>query len=286
MDPNEGSEVLEESEDLSTEETAPEGVEEADEAPAPEARRYKVKVDGQEVEVDEATLLKDYQLAKASHARMQQAAQLRADAESQIAQVRALAEQTKQDPRSLFKALGLDARAFAEALLTEEIENELLTDDEKDYRRLKAWEKKHQEEISQRQKKEQLEKAEALTQQAGDEVESEIVDAFRSRGIQPTPDLVASVAELMEASLNGEGPCMKASVAIERLAPEQRRRAVNWLDTQDPETLEREYPSLYKKILQHAANKSSSVPAFERGIGQKKQASAPRAKTWEELMKD
>ena len=97
----EGAETTETAEGLETQ---------VETTPAPEVRRHKVKVDGEELEVDEATLLKDYQLARASHARMQEAARLRQEAEAQVAQIRALAEQTRQDPRTIFKALGLEIK--------------------------------------------------------------------------------------------------------------------------------------------------------------------------------
>ena len=285
MDPGKGTESVDTGEEIASEE-ATEG-EEAVEAPVvPEVRRHKVKVDKEEFDVDEATLIRDYQLAKASYAKMQEAATMRQQAEEQIAQVRALAESTKQDPRALFKALGLDARAFAEALLTEELENELLSPDEKELRDLRAWKSKRDADETSRQTKEREKEAEALTQQAGAEIESEIVDALKSSGMKATPRTVARVAEMLLASLDGEGQRMKASDALQRLQPEYRADVAELLEAQDPETLEREYPSLYKKILNHAATKSSAVPAFERGIGQKKQASAPRAKTWDELMKD
>lgn len=252
--------------------------------PAPR-KTYKVKVDGEETDVDEETLLRDYQLAKASHSRMQQAAALRQQAEDQIAQIRALADQTRQDPRTLFKALGLDARAFAEALLTEELENELLSPEEKELRELRAWRKKQDEESAASKRESEQKEAQALAQTAGVEIESEIVDALKTSGLKATPRTVARVAELILASLEGEGPRLKASDALQRLTPEYRADVVELLESQDPETLEREYPSLYKKILQHAANKSSApVPSFQKGIGTKKTASAPRAKTWKELM--
>jgi len=280
-EPNEGTEGTE-----ATEVTADETIEEgAPEGPAP--RKHKVKVDGQEIEVDEETLLKDYQLSRASYARMQDAARIRQEAEAQVEQIRALAEQTRQDPRTIFKALGLDARAFAEALLTEEIENELLSPEEKELRELRAWRARQESESEAQKKKSEQEAAEALTQQAGVEIESEIVDALKSSGLRATPRTVARVAEMILASLDGEGPRMKAADALQRLQPEYRSDVVEMLEAQDPETIETEYPSLYAKILKHAANKANApVPSFQKGVGKKKTTSAPRAKTWDELMKD
>jgi len=89
-DPGEGTEAVDTGEQVDTGEEGTEvlegteGLDEGNEA-APEVRKFRVKVDGEEIEVDEATLLRDYQLSKASHARMQQAAAVRQQAEDQIA---------------------------------------------------------------------------------------------------------------------------------------------------------------------------------------------------------
>lgn len=281
-------EIVTESTDTGTEESTETTQEEVTaEAPVAEARKFRVKIDGKDVEVDEQTLLNDYQLSKASYARMQQAAELRREAEDQIAQIRELAAQTKQDPRTLFKALGLDARAFAEALLTEELENELLTDEERELRDLRAWKQRQETDTQTKKQKDEQAAAEALTHEAAVEIELEILDALKTSGIKATPRTVARVAEMILASLESEGPRMKASDALARLTPEYRADVAELLEAQDPETIERDYPSLYKKILNHAANKSSgTVPTFSRGIGTKKTQSTPaKAKTWDEWMK-
>lgn len=263
------------------------GLEGVEAEPAVEKRRHKVKIDGEEVEVDDDTLLRDYQLAKASHKRMQEAAETRKQAEEQIAQIRALAEQTRQDPRNLFKALGLDAKQFAEALLAEELENELLSPEEKELRELRNWKKQNEMERAEKEEAEKKRKAEELALQAGAEIESEIVDALKVSGIKATPRSVARVAEMMLASLGGDGPRLKASDAISRLTPEYRADVVDLLESMEPGTLETEYPSLYKKILNHASTKNSAVPTFKRGIGQQSSAAkSSKPKSWEDWLPD
>jgi len=80
---------------------------------------------------------------------------------------------------------------------------------------------------------------------------------------------------------------MKASDALARLTPEYRADVAEMLEAQDPETLEREYPSLYKKILHHAANKKAPVPSFQKGVGNQKSSSRPtKPKTWDDWIKD
>jgi len=256
---------------------------EAVEAPV----KYKVKVDGEEIEVDQETLLRDYQLSKASHKKFQEAARAREEAESTLAQVRELAAQAKNDPSVLFKALGLDARQYAETLLIRELEESLLSDEEKELRDHRAFRKKLEDENKLKEKSQQEARQSALVQQAGEQIEEEIVSALQSSGLKPTPRTVARVAEMLLASMDEQGSRMKATDALQRLHGEYRSDVVELLEGQDPEVIEKEYPSLYKKILSHAQKKvSAPVPTLQRGVGSKQTSTKPKAKSIDDWLND
>lgn len=100
----------------------------APEAPS-EPRKYRVKVDGQELEVPEDELLKGYELKQASYNRMKQAAEERRKAEVLFS-----AFQDPSQMGNVAQALGLDAqsrRALAQALVQEELRTAGMTDEER-----------------------------------------------------------------------------------------------------------------------------------------------------------
>lgn len=84
-------------------------------------RKFKVKVDGEEIEIDENQLISDYQTKRAADKRFQEAAKLRKQAEEVI-------HLLKTDPRAALRhpAIQANERELAEAILAEELENELL----------------------------------------------------------------------------------------------------------------------------------------------------------------
>lgn len=274
--------------DWGTDEAAPESEEVLEESvEAPVAPRFKVKVDGEELEVDQDTLLRDYQLSKASHKKFQEAARVREEAEQALAQVREIAAQAKNDPSVLFKALGLDPKQFAESLLLRDLEESLLSPEEKELRELRSLKEKIQLEEKERIASQQREREAQLVQEAGAQIEDEIVSALQETGLKPTPRTVARVAEMLLASMDEQGSRMKATDALKRLRGEYRSDVVELLESQDPEVIEKEYPSLYKKILAHAQQKvRSPMPAIQRGVGEKKQVQKQRPRTLEEILGD
>lgn len=158
------------------------------------ARLYKVKVDGEEMEVDEAELLRGYAHQKAASKRM-------ADAAAE----RALAEEVmgifKSNPKQAFEKLGLNAKQFAEQLLMEEMEESVLTDEQKEVRELKRF----KESIEQREKaareKESADAEEAFRTQVAQELQTNIVTALDSAELPKNEFTVSRMAFYLESCL-------------------------------------------------------------------------------------
>lgn len=96
-------------------------------------RKFKVKVDGQELEVDEAELLKGYGHQRAASKRMQEAIKMRKQAEEFIGLLK--------DKNALFQViqkLGHDPRQLSEEYLGSIVEDELLDPKEREFRKTKA----------------------------------------------------------------------------------------------------------------------------------------------------
>jgi len=96
------------------------------EMPKEAPRRLKVKVNGNEQEIEEAELVRDYQLKQASYAKMQEAAEMKTKL-MEIIQI------LKTDPKRALshEMVGVDVRKFAEQILAEQLEEDLMDDKDK-----------------------------------------------------------------------------------------------------------------------------------------------------------
>lgn len=95
-------------------------------------KKYKVKVDGEELEVDEDELLKGYQKHKGASKAFQEAAELRKQSEQLVKMLK-----DNKGRVDVFKKLGIDVRQFAEDYLLEQLEEERLSPDEKEKREIR-----------------------------------------------------------------------------------------------------------------------------------------------------
>lgn len=171
-------------------------------------RKLKVKVDGEEVEVDEDEITRDYQKYKASDKRFQEAAALRKQAERERAEVETLLRRAAEGDLSWIKQIAPEdkVRSWAEKELLEVIEWEQLPDAEK---RAIAAERKAKElesrvnEITQIKEREQ---ASVLEEKAFQEIDAQIVEALQefsyTKSKVSLPRFIMRIAEQMYASLD------------------------------------------------------------------------------------
>ena len=159
------------------------------------ARKYKVKVDGADMEVDEAELIRGYSHQKAANKILQEGKAARKQAEQFIAMMK--------DKGSLFDAIqkmGHDPRALAEEYLANLLQEELMDPRERELKQARAklqaydeLERKQKEEL-QRQHHEQMKKKYA------DEYSQQFVKALQSTGLPPTKPMVAEMAKYISRS--------------------------------------------------------------------------------------
>lgn len=174
--------------------TAPEG-NPAKEAAAEALRKFKLKVDGQEVEVDEEELKRGYTHQKAANKKLQEGLKAKKQAEEFISMMK--------DKGKLFdaiKKLGHDPRALSEEFLASQLEEEMLDPREKELRdaknRLKAYEEleKKQKEAIQKQREEELRK------KYSEDYTTQFVEALKTTGLPPTKPMVAEMAKYIARS--------------------------------------------------------------------------------------
>jgi hypothetical protein len=183
-------------------------------------RRVQVQVDGETFEVDEAELVKGYQRARASAKRFEEASKLQKTAQRVL-------EALQSDPMSILShpSLGINAREVAERYLLSQIENEMLTPEQ---RQAKA----EREELD-RYRNEQRERAEAekkahfenLKGQYASQYERQFTEVMDKTGVPKTAETVARMAKyLRQAVANGHEPDLYdvAELVKEDIAAEQR----------------------------------------------------------------
>lgn len=250
---------------------ASESVDAPEELPQEPARKFKVKVDESEEEVDEQELLKGYQKAKASDKRFQEASALRKQAEQEKAQVQDLLKQIRENP-DLLEQLGIDLDSYSEKRLLRNMERALKSPEELELEELRSF-KNNQ---TQAQKKQQeLQAAQAQEQEYAhvtEQIDNEIFETLQSAGMKPTPRLIARMAEQMLASLEEDGSRFSAKDAFSRVKNDYQADVSELLESLEPEQLAEMFPSVVQKLRSHAVKQASqSVPSFRAGAAPKQE---------------
>lgn len=196
-------------------------VKEAAKAAEEAIKKYKVKVDGQELEVDEQELLRGYSHQKAANKKLQEGLAARKQAEEFIKMMK--------DQSSLFdviQKLGHDPRKLAEQYLAQQLQEEMLDPKEKEFRdaqrKLKAYEdmERKQKEAAEAQVKEQMKAKFAQDYQ------TKFIKALEETGLPPTKHMVAEMAKYISRAtkLNYEmSPGEAAKLVLEDIQNAQRR---------------------------------------------------------------
>lgn len=158
------------------------------------ARMYKVKVDGNEVEVDEDELKRGYSHAKAADKKMQDAAMSRKEAE-QVLRI------FKDNPKEAFKLLGKDARAFAEQVIQEELSESMLTPEQKELRDYKKQLESYQQNEKTAKEQYDKEQQDAEMSRYTEQIQAQIVSTLDTAGLPKTERTVGRIAYYMQAAL-------------------------------------------------------------------------------------
>lgn len=158
------------------------------------ARLFRVKVDGQELEVDENELIKGYTHGKAAAKRMEEAAMTRKEAQ-QVLQI------FRDNPKEAFKLLGKDARQFAEQIINDELNEAMLSPQERELRDYKR--KVEEYESQSRRAKEQYEREqmEAEIARQSEAIQQDIISTLETAGLPKTERTVGRIVYYMQAAL-------------------------------------------------------------------------------------
>lgn len=176
-------------------ESSPEaGVEAQDATEGP--RKYTVKIDGEEIEVDETELLRGYQLRTASDKKFREASYARKQAD-------ALIELLREDPIKALThpSVGVDFRQLAEKFLADAIEDEMATPEEREKRQKLQRLEELERENAQFKKSEEERQMAQMTAHYRQEYENNIINALDKSGLPKTNHTVKRMAYYMAQAL-------------------------------------------------------------------------------------
>jgi len=164
-------------------------------AAAEAMRKYKVKVDGQDLEVDEKELLKGYSHTRAANKILQEGKQVRRQAEEFINMMK--------DPEKaieVLRKLGHDPRRLSESYLLKQIEDENMDPREREFRdakvKLQEYETKEKLKIKEMESQRDAE----LKAKYAKDYSEQFVDALKTSGLPPTKTMVGKMAEYVKQS--------------------------------------------------------------------------------------
>lgn len=256
-------------------------LQEGQKKPTPEQKaiaKFKVKVDGEELEVDENELKRSYAHAKAAAKRMEEASEMRKSYQRQIQIAEGFEkwiDNVKTNPEALFslaEQLGLDVDDIAMRRAAERLKYEYMDDNQRrahdNERELSKYKQ-----LEQRQAEAQRQQAEQqYIAKARESVESEFVDFFTEQGVKPTPTMLARIAEL-KLSAGTAGRSLSMADAYKRVSAEQQKARLELFANLSDDDIK----ALPKESLQKL--RQTDMRQYNAGKRPTAQASTPQNKT-------
>lgn len=207
-------------------------------------QRYKVKVDGQEIEVDQDELISGYRKNKAADKRFQEAAELAKQAKAITDAVE------KGDVAFLEKKLGKQkTKELFEDYLIKDMEYQALSPAEKRALELehenKSLKERQQAADKQRQEAEQSK----FMEKAHQDLDQEVHEALGDLGVKPTPRLALRVVDQMIAAMESGKETATAKDLSKRALESIHQDIAEYLPHLTPEQLIKLIPQKVRDAL-------------------------------------
>lgn len=154
----------------------------------------------EEIELDldnEDELRRHVQMSRAAQRRMQEAAHVKKDAQEFF-------KRLQEDPVSVLqdKRIGIDFRQIAEEYLAKQLEEQMLTPEERRLKQAEQIIREREQESKDRQSKAEQEEMAKLQAHYTETLQKTIVDALSSGGVPKTRSTVKRMAELMKRNID------------------------------------------------------------------------------------
>jgi hypothetical protein len=166
----------------------------------PEKRKYKFKADGQEYEeeYDDESITRQLSLAKAAQKRMNEASMTRKQAESFIHALQNDPMSVLQDPRIMGQE---KFRQIAEQYLSKQLEEELLSPEEKARKSMEERLRKYEEQEKEEMTRAEQAKLQKLEEHYSNEYQKTIMEALNVSSLPKNAFTVKRMASLMQKNL-------------------------------------------------------------------------------------
>lgn len=170
---------------------------------APSKRKYKFKSDGQdyEEEYDDESITRQLSLAKAAQKRMNEASMTRKQAESFINALQNDPMSVLQDPRIMGQE---KFREIAEQFLSKQLEEQLLSPEEKARKNMEERLRKYEEQEKEEMTKAEQVKLQKLEEHYSNEYQKTIMEALNTSSLPKNSFTVKRMASLMQKNLEHE----------------------------------------------------------------------------------
>jgi len=157
--------------------------------------KYRLKVDGQDMDVDLDELKKGYTRASAAQKRFDEAAKMRKEAEAIKKEFEEYKLSLKSKPIEMLKKEGINTREEAEKFLANELKMEMMSPEER--RAIEAEKKLKQYEDQEKEFKTKQEQAEyeKLVETNRQDYETRFMGALESLGLPPHPDTLYEMSK-------------------------------------------------------------------------------------------
>lgn len=182
-------------------EAAQDKVEQTNEAQAiVERRKYKYKVDGKEVEeeLSDDDVKKHLSMSRAAYKRMQEAASEKKQAQEFVKMLRENPEHVLNNEQIMGSK---KFREIAEQYLSKQLQEEMLSPEEKHKREMESKLKQYEETEKQQRQQAEAKQMEQLQAHYAQDYEQKIMTGLQSQNIPKTPRTVKRMAELMSKNL-------------------------------------------------------------------------------------
>ena len=219
-------------------------------------RKHKLKIDDEEIEVDEDELKRGYQRARAANKRFEEAAAMRKQIEGLVGLI-------KKDPKSVLERFGVNPRDWAESYLKGELEGELMK--QADPRAYELTEKERQlqqreEQLKQWEQERKKEAFERKKMEAAQRYSKKFVEALEIAKLPKSPFTVKRLAEY-QAKAHAAGYDPTAQELAELVKEDASKEFRAMFGEADPESLISLFgEELAAKIRQHDLAKLKGTP--------------------------
>ncbi len=204
---------------------------------AAQIAKHKAKIYGEEREYTTDELIKLAQKAAGSDERFRSAAERDKARDAWLKHI-------KNNPDALFEDLELNADEWAEKRLLKKLQLETMNGDqrrayeaEQQLAKLREEAEKAKEEAANSKKSLEEREYEALRSKYAEEIDTGLVDAFKSTGKTATPRRIARVVEQMIAHAETHGEVLSVGQALERAESEIKTDISEILAAMSPEEL-------------------------------------------------